>query len=77
MEHWWNDSDGGKQKYSELNLSQCHLAHHKSNMNRPDIYCATYEREEIVTSAGLLLQSNRTGNERATSNRGAFVSLFS
>jgi len=38
MEHWWNDSDGGKQKYSDTNLSQSHLVHHKSNTNRPDIY---------------------------------------
>jgi len=23
MEHWWNYADGGKQKYSEKNLSHC------------------------------------------------------
>ena len=24
--HWWNDNEGGKLKYSEKNLSQCHLS---------------------------------------------------
>jgi hypothetical protein len=26
MERWWNDTDGGRQKYSEKNLSQSQLA---------------------------------------------------
>jgi hypothetical protein len=26
-EHWWNDSDRGKPKYCEKNLSQCDSAH--------------------------------------------------
>jgi hypothetical protein len=25
MEHWWNDTDKGKQKYLKWNLPQCHL----------------------------------------------------
>lgn len=29
--HWWNDTDKGKPKYSERNLSQRHLVHHKSH----------------------------------------------
>ena len=65
---------GENRSTRERNVSQCHLVHHKSNTNRPDIYCATYETEDIVTSAGLLLQSNATGNVWTTSNRGAFGS---
>jgi hypothetical protein len=37
MEHRWNEIDRGKPKYSEKNLSQCHLVHHKSHMDRPGI----------------------------------------
>ena len=29
MEFWWNDSDRIKPKYSDVNMSQCHLAHQK------------------------------------------------
>ena len=30
MEQWWNDTDRGKLKYRERNLSQCHSVQHKS-----------------------------------------------
>jgi hypothetical protein len=33
MEHWWNDIDRAKLKYSGKKLSQCHFVHHKSHMN--------------------------------------------
>jgi hypothetical protein len=33
MEHWWNEIDRIKPKYSEKNLSQCHFVHHKSHMD--------------------------------------------
>jgi hypothetical protein len=29
----WNDTDKGKLKISERNLSQCHFFHHKSHMD--------------------------------------------
>ena len=32
MEQWWNDTDRGKLKYWEKNLSQCHSVHHKSQL---------------------------------------------
>jgi len=35
MEHWWNDTDWGKEKYSEKNWSQRHLVHRKSHMSGP------------------------------------------
>jgi hypothetical protein len=34
IEHRWNESDRGKPKYSGKNLSQCHLVHHKSHMEK-------------------------------------------
>jgi hypothetical protein len=37
MEHWWNEIDMGKPKYSGRNLSQCHCVHHKSHTNWPGI----------------------------------------
>jgi hypothetical protein len=37
MEHWWNDTDRGKQKYWEKNLFQCLLVHHKYHMYCPGI----------------------------------------
>jgi hypothetical protein len=33
MEHWWNEIDRGKPKYSGENLSQYHFVHHKSHMD--------------------------------------------
>jgi hypothetical protein len=33
MEQQWNDTDRGKPKDLEKNLSQCHLVHHKSHMD--------------------------------------------
>jgi len=30
MEHWWNGTDRGKQKYFERIVCQCHYVHHKS-----------------------------------------------
>jgi hypothetical protein len=33
MEHWCNEIDRGKPKYSGKNLSQCHFVHHKSHMD--------------------------------------------
>jgi hypothetical protein len=32
MEQRWNDTDRGKPKDSEINLSQCHFVHHKLHM---------------------------------------------
>jgi hypothetical protein len=32
-EQRWNETDRGKPKYSEKNLSQCHFVHHKSHMD--------------------------------------------
>jgi len=37
MEHWQHDTERGKLKYSEKNLSQCHCGHHKSYIDRPRI----------------------------------------
>jgi hypothetical protein len=37
MEYWWNDINEGKPKYSEKNLSQCHLFRHESHMDCPRI----------------------------------------
>jgi hypothetical protein len=36
MEHWWNDADTVILKYSETNLSQCHMVHHKSHADWPE-----------------------------------------
>jgi hypothetical protein len=37
MERWWNDSDGGKQKYSEKKLSQSQFARKKIRMVQLEI----------------------------------------
>jgi len=33
VEHWWHDTDRGKQKNWEKNLFQCPFVHHKSHRN--------------------------------------------
>jgi hypothetical protein len=35
IEQQWNDTNRGKPKDSEINLSQCHFVHQKSNMDWP------------------------------------------
>ena len=37
IEHWWNEIDRGKPKYSEKNLYQCNFVYHKSHMGWPGI----------------------------------------
>ena len=34
-DHWWNDTDREKPKYSEKNLSQFHFLHYKSHIDYP------------------------------------------
>jgi hypothetical protein len=36
-ERRWNDTDRGKRKGSDRNLSQCHFVHHKSYMDSPEL----------------------------------------
>jgi hypothetical protein len=35
MGHWWNDTDRGKPKYLEINISQCHLICYISHADLP------------------------------------------
>jgi hypothetical protein len=37
IERLWTDTDKGKPKYSEKNLSQFHFVHHKSQLALPGI----------------------------------------
>jgi len=37
MEHWWNNTDRGKAKYSEKNLPPFHCVHDKYRMDLPRI----------------------------------------
>jgi hypothetical protein len=37
MEHWWNDTDKEKPKYSEKSLSQCQFFNHNSHWDWPRI----------------------------------------
>jgi len=32
MEHWWNNAEKGKSKYSQRKLYQCQFMYHKSNI---------------------------------------------
>lgn len=33
MEHWYNDSNRGKPRYSEKNLAHCHFVNPKSHIS--------------------------------------------
>jgi hypothetical protein len=35
IQHWWNDTDKGKDKHSEIKISQYQFFHKKSQKNRP------------------------------------------
>jgi hypothetical protein len=37
MEYYWNNNELGRMKYSDKNMSQCHLVHQKSYMEWPRI----------------------------------------
>ena len=51
MEHWWKDTDWGKPKYSEKNLSPCQFSHQKFHMDWAGIETRHPRRE-----AGVLRQ---------------------
>ena len=36
-EHWWNDTDKRKSKYTDKNLDKGHFVDHKSHTNWPGI----------------------------------------
>jgi len=35
MDHWWDDTDRGKLKYLEKNLSHCYFDQHQSHKHWP------------------------------------------
>jgi hypothetical protein len=51
VQHWRNDSDRGKPKYWEKNLSQCHSARQKSHMNWPGIETEPVKGDMSATSS--------------------------
>ena len=50
MGQWWNNADRGKIKYSEINLSERHLPHSGSFMDRYGIEPRAFsERRQLTT----------------------------
>ena len=45
IEHWWSDTDRGKQKYWEKNLCRCLFIHHKSDVDWPAMEHGTPQPE--------------------------------
>jgi hypothetical protein len=45
MEQWWNDTDRGKRKCLEKNLTQCHFVHNKSRTDWPRVEPGLLRRE--------------------------------
>jgi hypothetical protein len=64
MEHRWNETDRGKPKYSEKNLSQCHSVHHKSHMDWHGIETGPpqFEGMYCISFQGLRLLYSQDGN---------------
>jgi hypothetical protein len=52
MGHRWNNTERGKLKYLEKNLSHCHFIYHKSHMDWPGIEACV----SVVEAGGCLRQ---------------------
>jgi len=50
MGHWWNNTEGGKPKYSEKNLSQCQFVYLISHTDWSQIQRGTFG-ERLATNA--------------------------
>jgi hypothetical protein len=59
MEHWWNDTDRGKLRYSAENLSQWHIVHLKSHIELPGLDTAVLG-ERPTTNPLLVFSRRRT-----------------
>jgi hypothetical protein len=46
-EHLWNDTDKGKLKYSETNMSQRHFVQHKYHIDWPGIKLGPLKRKVV------------------------------
>jgi len=56
LEQWWNDTDGGKPKYWEINLSQCHFVHQKYHMDRQGIETGLTNIRKVYKNYGCCIQ---------------------
>jgi hypothetical protein len=51
VEHWWNNTNRGKLKYSKKNLFHCHFFHHRHHMHWAGIVpAASALRDEQLTT---------------------------
>jgi hypothetical protein len=61
--HWRNDTDRGKQKYCEKNVSKCHFVHHKPLMDRRSHYLSAALRNTFFSTREVTLVTGEPGGD--------------
>jgi len=53
VDHWWSDDCKGEPKYTEKNLSLCHVVHYRSYMDWPGDEAGLCDEGRLLSSLAM------------------------